>query len=117
MSEIKSILTGSKKSLSSLGDVPEEINDIFVTKYPREDAVEVCSYISTKDNKHYCYFALHDKPVDEVVRDSIFAYTNGELYGGEEESKSTLVEVLTNAISNNEIEIVQDKEADVTLYC
>lgn len=115
MSEIKSTLTGSKKSLSSLGDVPEEINDIFVTKYPHEDAVEACSYISTKDNKHYCYIVLHDKPVDEVARDSIFAYTNGELYGGEEES--TLVGILTNAILNNEIEIVQDKEADVTLYC
>lgn len=113
--DIKSTLTGSKKSLSSLGDVPEEINDIFVSKYPNEDATEVCSYISTKDNKHYCYFALHDKPVEEVARDSIIAYTNGELYGGEEES--TLVGILTNAILNNEIEIVQDKEADVTLYC
>lgn len=111
----KSILTGSKKSLSSLGDLPEEIIDIFVTKYPHEDNVEVCSYFSTRDNKHYCYFALHDKPADEVARDSIIAYTNGELYGSEEES--TLVGILTNAILNNEIEIVQDKEADVTLYC
>ena len=109
------ILTGAKKPLSSLGGVPEEINDIFVSKYPHEDVTEVCSYISTKDNKHYCYFALHDKPVDDIARDSISAYTNGELHGGEEES--TLVGILTNAILNNEIEIVQDKESDVTLYC
>lgn len=113
--EIKSNLTGSKRSLSSLGGVPEEINDIFVSKYPNEDATEVCSYISTKNNKHYCYFALRDKPVEEIARDSILAYTNGELYGSEEES--TLVGILTNAILNNEIEIIQNGEADVTLYC
>lgn len=112
---IKSTLTGSKKPLSSLGDIPEEISDIFVTKYPLEDVVEVCSYISTKDGKHYCYFDLHDKPLEEVAHDSIIAYTSGELYGSEEES--TLVRIMTNAILNNEIEIVQDKEADVILYC
>lgn len=113
--EIKSNLTGSKRSLSSLGGVPEEINDIFVSKYSNEDATEVCSYISTKNNKHYCYFALRDKPVEEIAHDSILAYTNGELYGSEKES--TLVRILTNAILNNVIEIVQDGEADVTLYC
>lgn len=113
----KSILTGAKKPLSSLGNIPEEIVDIFVTKYKGKDEDEVSSYITTKDNKYYCYccFDISDKSIDDVARDSLFAYTNGELYRSEEES--TLVGVLTNAILNNEIEIIQNGEADVTLYC
>lgn len=111
----KSILTGAKKPLSSLGLMPDEITSITVSKYQGKDENEVCSYISTRNSKYYCYFASSNKSMDDIVRDSISAYANGELHGSDEES--ALVGILTNAILNNEIEIVQDKEADVTLYC
>lgn len=112
----KSILTGAKKPLSSLDNVSEEIANILVTKYHHENDIEVCAYIATKNDKYYChcYLTLIDIPVWEIAREAIFAYTDGMLYGTEE---PTLVGILTNAILNNEIEIVQDQEADVTLYC
>ena len=113
----KSILTGAKKPLSSLDNATEEITNILVTKIHHENDIEACAYIATKNDKYYChcYLTSVDIPVYEIARDSIFAYIDGMLYGTEEEP--TLVGILANAILNNEIEIVQDKEADVTLYC
>lgn len=109
----KPILLGFKESLSSLGNVPEEITRIEVIRCFSDDLDDVVVYITTIDDLDYGYTTLSIGPIDDVVRKAISFYLEGKLIGSD---KSRLAGTVSFAISENKIKFTRDRKAEVALF-